>query len=106
VAVQREPVVVLSHFGPTVWIQEEAFVGSPEHTTIFPDIEELLRHPIVAWACGHCHQSVQFSKEWSSATGAKGSVLITTNPKGFPFENLEFRDDAVLRIDPRLYQGL
>jgi hypothetical protein len=104
VTAQREPVVVLSHFGPTAWIQEEAFVGDPERTTTFPDIEELMRPPIVAWACGHCHQSVQFSKEWGTAGGAEGSVLISTNPKGLPFENLEYRPDAVLRIDPRLYQ--
>lgn len=102
---QREPVVVLSHFGPTTWIQEEAFVGDPERSTTFPDIEELMRPPIVAWACGHCHQSVQFSKEWRTAGGAEGSVLISTNPKGLPFENLEYRPDAVLRIDPRLYQS-
>jgi hypothetical protein len=106
VAAQREPVVVLSHFGPTVWIQEEAFVGDPALSTTFPDIEELMRPPMVAWACGHCHQSVQFAKECGTAGGAKGSVLITTNPKGLPFENLEYRPDAVLRIDPRLYQQI
>ncbi len=105
-AAQREPVVVLSHFGPTVWIQEEAFVGDPDRTITFPDVEELMKPPLVAWACGHCHQSVQFAKEWGTAGGAKGSVLITTNPRGFPFENLEYRSDAVLRIDPRLYQNL
>ena len=103
---QREPVVILSHFGPTVWIQEEAFVGDPALTTTYPDIEELMRPPIVAWACGHCHQSVQYTKEWGTAGGAKGSVFITTNPKGLPFENLEYRPDAVLRIDPRLYPNL
>jgi hypothetical protein len=101
---QKEPIVVLSHFGPTPWIQEEAFVGNPEHSVTFPDIEELLRPPIVAWLCGHCHQSVQFAKEWSDATGQKGNVLIATNPKGLPFENLEYRTDAVIRIDPSLYR--
>jgi hypothetical protein len=106
VAAQREPVVVLSHFGPTVWIQEEAFVGDPLFATTYPDVEELMKPPMVAWACGHCHQSVQFAKEWGMAGGAKGSVLITTNPKGLPFENLEYRPDAVLRIDPKLYSNI
>ena len=100
---QHEPVVILSHFGPTVWIQEEAFVGDPDHTITFPDVEEMMKAPLVAWLCGHCHQSVQFVKEWADATGAKGTVLIATNPRGFPFENLEYNREAVVRIDPRLY---
>lgn len=104
-AAQREPIVVLSHFGPTPWIQEEGFVGDPNTSTVFPDIEELLRPPIVAWLCGHCHQTALANKEWSDATGAKGTVLIANNPKGLPFENLDYRRDAVVRIDPALYKG-
>ena len=101
---QKDPILILSHFGPTVWIQEESFVGDPDTTITYPEIEELLRPPIVGWLCGHCHQSVQFQKEWADATGAKGTVLLATNPKGAPFENLEYRRDAVIRIDPKLYQ--
>lgn len=102
---QREPIVILSHFGPTTWIQEENFVGDPDKSVVFPDIEELLRPPIVAWLCGHCHQSAHIQKEWADATGGKGTVLIATNPKGLPMENLDYRKEGVIRIDPRLYEG-
>lgn len=100
---QKEPVVILSHFGPTTWIQEEGFVGDPDRCVVFNDVERLLRPPIVAWLCGHCHHSTLVQKEWSDADGSKGTVLIATNPKGLPFENLEYRRDAVIRIDPQLY---
>jgi hypothetical protein len=100
---QTEPIVILSHYGPTPWIQEEGFVGDPNRSTTFPDMEELLRAPIVAWLCGHCHQSTLFQKEWADATGAKGTVLIANNPKGKPYENVDYRPDAVVRIDPSLY---
>lgn len=101
-AAQNEPVVVLSYCGPTTWLQEEGFAGDPDRSIVLPEIEELLRPPLVAWICGHCHQSTLFQKEWSDATGAKGTVLLATNPKGNPFENLAYRRDGVIRIDPSL----
>lgn len=103
VKAQQEPVVVLSHFGPTTWIQEQGFIGDPDRSTVFPDIEELLKPPVVAWLCGHCHQSALVQKECFDATNSKGTVLIATNPKGMPMENADYRRDAVIRIDPRLY---
>lgn len=103
VSSQNEPVVILSHFGPTTWLQEQGFIGDPITSMVLPDIEQILRKPIVGWICGHTHQSVQTSKEWSDATGSKGSIFMATNPKGLPFENMEFRKEAVVRIDPSLY---
>jgi hypothetical protein len=100
---QNEPVVILSHFGPTTWLQEEAFIGDPDRSIMYPDVEQLLKTPLVAWLCGHTHQSVQTVKEWGDATGSKGSVFLATNPKGRPFENLEYRQDAVVRLDPTLF---
>ena len=100
---QNEPVVILSHFGPTTWLQEEAFIGDPDRSIMYPDVEQLLKTPLVAWLCGHTHQSVQTVKEWGDATGSKGSVFLATNPKGRPFENLEYRVDAVVRLDPALF---
>jgi hypothetical protein len=100
---QNEPVLILSHFGPTTWLQEEDFVGDPDRSIIYPDVEQILKSPLVAWLSGHTHQSVQISKEWSDATGSKGSVFLATNPKGRPLENLEYRRDAVVRLDPALF---
>jgi hypothetical protein len=101
---QKEPIVVLSYRGPTVWLQEERFIGDPDNTIVYPEMEQLLRPPIVAWLCGHTHSSIQFQKEWNGIGGGKGSILLATNPRGRPFENLDYRRDAVIRIDPRLYQ--
>lgn len=100
---QKEPIVILSHFGPTTWIQEQGFVGDPDRSVVLPEIEDLLRAPIVAWLCGHCHRSVTFQKAWNTAEGETGTVLLATNPKGMPLENRDYRRDAVVRLDPRLY---
>jgi hypothetical protein len=103
VGAQKEPVVVLSYRGPVVWLQEEAFVGDPDKTITYPEMEQLLRAPIVAWLCGHVHVSVQSQKEWNDIGGGRGSVLLATNPRGRPGENLAYRRDGVIRIDPSLY---
>jgi hypothetical protein len=100
---QNEPVVILSHYGPTTWLQEEGYIGDPDRSITYPDIEQILKSPLVAWLSGHTHQSVQTTKEWSDATGSKGSVFLATNPKGKPLENLEYRRDAVVRLDPKLF---
>jgi hypothetical protein len=99
---QMDPVMILSHTGPVTWLQEESFVGDPGSSHIFYDVEELLRPPIVAWACGHVHASVEYQKEWNAAGGKKETVLLVTNAKGRSFENLYYRTDAILRIDPSL----
>jgi hypothetical protein len=99
---QHDPVVVLSHIGPMTWLQEESFVGDPATSIVFQDMEELLRPPIVAWICGHTHASVEYQKAWVSAGGEKSTVLLVTNGKGRPFENLYYRTDAVLRINSGL----
>jgi hypothetical protein len=99
----NEPVLILSHYGPTTWLQEEAFVGDPDRSIMYPDMELLLKTPIVGWLCGHMHQPVETTKEWSDSTGSKGSLFIAANPKGKPFENLNFRKDAVVRLDPSLF---
>ena len=95
---QKEPIVILSHMGPTTWLQEQTFLGDPDKSLIIPEIELLMRPPVVAWLCGYTHKTVEFEKRWSDATGATGSVLIATNPRGLPFENLEYKRDAVIRL--------
>jgi hypothetical protein len=101
----NEPILILSHYGPTTWLQEEGFIGDPDRSVIFPDVEQILKTPVVGWLCGNCHQSVQTVKEWSEITGSKGSLFLATNPKGRPFENLEYRRDAVVRVDPSLFRS-
>ena len=99
----NEPILILSHFGPTTWLQEEGFIGDPDRSITFPEMELLLKTPVIGWLCGNTHQSIQTTKEWSDTTGSKGTLFLATNPKGRPFENLEYRMDGVVRIDPSLF---
>ena len=100
---QKEPIVILSYRGPVVWLQEEGFVGDPDKCITYPEMEQLLRPPLVAWLCGHVHQSALHQKEWNGIGGGRGAVLLAANPRGRLFENLAYRRDAVIRIDPKLY---
>jgi hypothetical protein len=95
---QTEPMVILSHMSPMTWLQEQTFVADPDKSLVIPEIELLLRPPVVAWLSGYNHRSVEFQKDWSDATGAKGLVYMASNPLGRPLENSTYKRDAVVRI--------
>ena len=98
---QKHPVVILSHIAPVTFMQEE-WLGDPESSIRFPDIEVLLKEPLVAWICGHSHSTAEFSKTWNDAIGGSGTVLVATNGLGFPKQNPDYRRDYVVRVDPNL----
>jgi len=93
-------VVVLTHYAPSLLLIDPHKVRHPDETLYASDLDILIRPPVVAWACGHVHQSIQWLKDWENATGESGQVLITTNPYGYHHENPYYRSEAVLRIDP------
>ncbi len=97
---KNQKVVVLTHYAPSLMLIDSRFIQHPDETLYASDLDTLLRPPIVAWACGHVHQSVQWLRDWETATGESGQVLITTNPCGYKYENPYYRKEAVLRIDP------
>lgn len=93
-------VVMLTHYAPSLLLINRNWIERPESTLYASDLDILIRPPIVAWACGHIHQSIEWLKGWESATGETGVVLLTTNPRGYPRDASGYRTDAVLRIDP------
>lgn len=99
----QSPVVVLSYYAPLLAFVEEEWVQDPENSLHAPELEALLRPPVVAWIFGHCHRKIEYTYSWSATTGQETNVLLTNNPRGFPKEMTGFRRDAVLRIDPSLY---
>ena len=99
-AAKNQMVVVMTHYAPTLLLINRDRVTKPAATLYASDLDILIRPPIVAWICGHVHQAVQWLKGWDTATGESGTVLITTNPYGYPQDMSGWRKDAVLRIDP------
>jgi hypothetical protein len=97
------PIVILSYYAPLLAFVEEEWVQDPENSLHSPDLENLLRPPVVAWIFGHCHRKVEYNYSWSGTTGQETSVLLTNNPRGYPDEVTGFRRDAVLRVDPNQY---
>jgi hypothetical protein len=96
----KKPVVVLTHYAPSMLLVDSAYLNSPRVSLYASDLDSLLRPPVVAWACGHVHQAIQWMKGWETSTGESGSVLLVTNPRGYAGEESGWRTDAVLRIDP------
>lgn len=103
-SVRSTPIVVLSYYAPLSWALEEEWIQNPEFATSIPELEQLMREPMVAWVFGHCHRTVEHLYSWSGATGHTSEVFLTSNPRGFPEDLNEFRKEAVLRIDPDLYK--
>jgi hypothetical protein len=105
-APMKQPIVVLTHYAPSLMLISRDYVGKPESTLYASDLDYLIRPPVVAWACGHVHQVVNWKKGWNTADGESGYVLILTNPRGYKKDKSGFRRDAVLRIDPSSYTSL
>jgi hypothetical protein len=107
----QKPVVVLGCYAPLPWLTEEEWVQEKTSSTNAPELELLLRPPLVAWLYGHCHVPNTENYSWTAATGQVNTVLLTSNPRGYPPPNPEdkkvkpsgFKMDAVVRIDPSLY---
>lgn len=89
------PVVVLTHYGPTRWVQNELVLENPAKSPVNHEIEVLLRSPILAWIFGHLHGYSEYTKVWSGADGAKSSILLLSNGYG-----AYYRRDAILGIQP------
>ncbi len=101
------PTVVLTHYAPFPWMQEEEWIQDKDKSIRSVETEKLVRPPVVAWVFGHCHVAVQEFSTWADATGREFSTLLTSNPRGLPGRpSPDYRKDAVVRIDPALYEFL
>jgi predicted phosphodiesterase len=106
-----KPVVVLGCYAPLPWLTEEEWIQEKTSSTNAPELELLLRPPLVAWLYGHCHVPNTENYSWTATTGQVNTVLLTSNPRGYPLvgepgekkKTNGFKMDAVVRIDPALY---
>lgn len=94
------PVVIATHYPPTATLMDARMVNDPLTVPFALETEVLLRPPVVAWVCGYLHKAVQIHKPWMDAEGRAGTVLMVTNPRGYPEDSgTGFRLDAVLRLE-------
>ena len=102
-----KPIVVLSYYGPTMWVQNEERLDQPESVLSVPELDLVLKAPIITWIFGHVHTFVEYTKVWSGASGKKNSVLLLCNGLGETIEDerpYEYRPDAVIALRPELYR--
>jgi hypothetical protein len=100
------PYLILSHYGPVPWVQDEDRLWEPADVPTVPEMELLLRKPIVAWAFGHYHGLVQSYKLWNTPGGQTREITLVCNglgPDRVRWWVRGFRRDAVLRVDPAIY---
>lgn len=100
---RKRTVVVLTHYAPSLMLVDRRLVKEADESLYASDLDTLIRPPIVAWVCGHVHQTIQWTKDWENANGESGNVLILTNPRGYHDENIYYRKECVLRIDPKAH---
>lgn len=93
-----KPVVILGHYAPLPWLTEEEWIQEKTSSTNAPELEVLLKKPVVAWLFGHCHVPNTENYTWTDTTGIQNTVLLTSNPY-----SPDYKKDAVVRIDPALY---
>jgi hypothetical protein len=101
-----EPILVLSYYGPTMWVQNEMRVDPPESVMTIPELELILKPPIIAWIFGHVHTYVEYTKVWSGASGEKHRILLLCNGLGETLSEerpYEYRPDAVIALRPELF---
>ena len=104
------PFCILSHYGPVAWVQDEGRLWHQSEVPTVPEIELLLRKPIVAWVFGHHHGIVEAHKLWNTSTGETREIVLLCNGLGAADSRghriaftLGFRRDAILRLDPAVY---
>jgi len=106
----RNPFCILSHYPPVSWLQDEDELLEPLDAPVVPEIELLLRHPIVTWIFGHYHGFIQTFKLWNTPTGQTREITLVCNGLGTgdtwssrrAFDR-GYRRDAVLRVDPAVF---
>ena len=107
------PFCILSHYGPVAWVQDERRLWTQADVPTIPEIELLLRKPIVAWIFGHHHGLVETHKLWNTPTGETREISLVCNglgPElGYGISRrrawaMSFRRDAVLAVNPGLYR--
>lgn len=101
---ENHGIVCLTHYAPTLLLVDRDTIQNPEATLFASDVETVLRPPIIAWACGHTHQSILWTKKWDNASGIDGEILILTNPRGPKASNPYYRRDYVLKLDPSQFK--
>jgi hypothetical protein len=99
-----QPFLILSHFGPVPWVQDERRLYEPADVPSVPEMELLLRKPIVAWIFGHFHGLVETHKIWNTPTGEAREITLVCNGLGAErFPQKLYRRDAVLRLDAAIF---
>lgn len=82
-----EKVLVLTHYLPSYKLIAEKFWGYEMSSCFASDRDELIRHPVAAWICGHSHHGKYIV--------LKGTICAL-NPHGYPNESVPTRNKAAV----------
>lgn len=87
----RLPMVVVTHFLPSILSIDKRFETSALNPYFASDCENLMGNPVRAWIHGHTHSSHDYE--------VRGTRVVC-NPRGYTAkENPEFRSQRMIEID-------
>ena len=98
------PLLICSYYAPFTWYYEEDWIQEPKSALIDRELEKLITYPILSWIVGHNHLPIEYTRRYFLTDGTEGSVLFVSNPRGKnePKQNIFYRKEAVLRLQPNL----
>jgi hypothetical protein len=88
-----QKVVVLSHHLPTYKNIDVTYKDHPCNSAFATNLEYLIADPIVLWAHGHSHYSVE---------NKINDVLVVSNPFGYPGEVTGYDASKVFEISDEI----
>lgn len=88
----REPVVVVTHHGPSMKGCPPRHLGDILNTAFLSNVEYLVRYPVRGWIYGHTHHSTEFTI---------AGIPVVSNQGGYPQERGKgFDPHAILELLP------
>lgn len=89
IAGSSEPVVVVTHHGPSMAACGPQYKGDLLTAAFLNDLDQMFKPPVRAWIHGHTHFAIK--------TEVNGIPLLT-NPRGYPKEPVRFDWDAMIEV--------
>ncbi len=83
-----KPVIILTHHAPHP-IMNGIFEGNRLQSAFSTDLSYLLKKPVIAWICGHTHQTIETTIN---------EVKLCSNQLGYKDENTGYKNNKVLEL--------
>lgn len=85
----NKKIIVVTHHLPSIKLISKKYLHNSYNFAFYTDLNHLISHPIVAWICGHTHNTTSTNIN---------NIFCAVNPKGYPKEESGYSNVAVFTI--------